>query len=577
MVNHLVLQMKNNRVVPRRLFVLGVDALTPNLVRRWAAEGHLPNFRRLISEGCFGKLRSTGEFSSPQAWPSFMTGVNPGKHGIFSFLQRIPGTYRFHHSTSQDIKAETIFSILSRHNRTVAALNFPCTYPAQPVNGIVVAGWLTPSLQAEGATYPPSLADQLKNRFGDYPFHADAKRHVIAGHNQRALTNLIDALEVKIKVGRYLCDQQPWDLFALAVVEIDAVQHYFWPYCDPRHPLYEQVDRSWCRHPVLKLYQQVDAALGKFMEEIDDHTILLVMSDHGGGILNQGRAYMRSFLRELGLLVVKRSTLTGSLVSSVRSGVCRLVEKTGHRWLPKGTKSWLLSNPLTRRWVENYCAKSFISPNDWSRTKAYSFYWETQPWVNLAGREPDGIVQPGQEYEQVRSYVIQMLSQAKDPATGQRAVDRVFRREELYHGPYIENFPDIAVWWNMNIPLSGLEVVDYTGTPIKAKKEIDMAGLYGGHSPEGVVSLWGPGINSGQTLEGARIEDLAPTILYLLGHPIPDDMDGMPLLRAMTEDATQRPVEYEEAGYQETQSTEEVYSEEDEVAVEQRLRDLGYI
>ncbi len=560
-----------------KVFVFGIDALTPSLVRQWAAEGHLSNFARLIAEGCFGKMRSTGEFSSPQAWPSFMTGVNPGKHGIFSFLQRIPGTYRFHHSTSQDIKAETIFSILSRHNRTVAALNFPCTYPAQPVNGIVVAGWLTPSLQADGATYPASIADQLQNCFGHYPFHADTKRHIIARHNQRALTNLIDALETKIKVGQYLYDQQSWDLFALAVVETDAVQHYFWPYCDPRHPLYEQVDRSWCENPVLVLYQQVDAALGKFMEKIDDQTILVVMSDHGGGILNQGRAYMRSFLQELGLLMVKRSTLTGSLIGSVRSRTRRFTEQIGHRWLPKGMKSSLLSNRLTRRWIENYYAKSFISQNDWSRTKAYSFYWETQPWVNLAGREPDGIVQPGEEYEQIRDYIIRMLSQAKDPATGQRAVERVFRREELYHGPYLENFPDIAVWWNRNIPLSGLVVVDDSGKVIKAKKEMDMAGLYGGHSPEGVVSLWGPGINSGQTLEGARIEDLAPTILYLLGHPVPDDMDGMPLLRAMTEDATQRPVEYEEASSQKPQTTEEVYSEEDEVAVKQRLRDLGYI
>ncbi len=560
-----------------KVFVFGIDALTPSLVRQWAGEGHLPNFARLIAEGCFGKLRSTGEFSSPQAWPSFMTGVKPGKHGIFSFLQRVPGSYQFHHTTSQDIKAETIFSILSRHKRTVAAINLPCTYPAQPVNGIVVAGWLTPSLQANGATYPPSLADQLQNHFGHYPFHADTKRHIIAGHNQQALTNLIDALQAKIQVGQYLYDQQSWDLFALAVVEIDAVQHYFWPYCDPRHPLYEQVDRSWCENPVLVLYQRVDAALGKVMQRIDDQTVLVVMSDHGGGILNQGRAYMRSFLQELGLLAVKRSTLTGSLPSSVRSRTRRLAEKIGHRWLPKGTKSWLLSNPLTRRWVENYWAKSFISQNDWSRTQAYPFYWETQPWVNLAGREPDGIVQPGQEYEQVRDYIIRMLSRAKDAATGQRAVDRVFRREELYHGPYLENFPDIAVWWNMNIPLSGLVVANDDGKVIEAKKEIDMAGLYGGHSPDGTVGLWGPGIHRGQTLEGAKIEDLAPTILYLLGHPVPDDMDGMPLLRAMTEDATQRPVEYEQASYQETQSTEEVYSEEDEVAVKQRLRDLGYI
>lgn len=560
-----------------KVFLLGIDALTPSLVRKWAAAGHLPNFARLIAEGCFGKLRSTGEFSSPQAWPSFMAGVNPGKHGIFSFLQRVPRTYQFHHSTSQDIKAETVFSILSRHNRKVAALNFPCTYPAQPINGIVIGGWLTPSLRAKSATYPASLAEQIRTRFGDYPFHADAKRHIIAGNNRRALTNLADGLQAKVKVGEYLYDQHPWDLFALAIVETDAVQHYFWPYCDPQHPLYDHVDRSWCQDPVLVLYQQVDAALGKFMQKIDDRTILILMSDHGGGILNQGRAYMRSLLEEAGLLVVNQPGSAGRLVSSARAWTRRCLEKTGRRWLPKAAKSSLLSNCLTRQWVENYYAKSFITQNDWSRTRAYSFYWETQPWVNVAGREPDGIVQPGEEYEQVRDYIIHILSQTKDLATGQPAVDQVFRREELYHGPYLEHFPDIAIWWNQDIPLSGLVIQDGHGRLIKAKKEIDMTGLYGGHSPDGTIGLWGPGIHRGQTLEGAKIEDLAPTILYLLGHPVLEHMDGEPLLRTMIEEITQRSVKHEGTSYQQAETEEEAYCEEDEEAVKQRLKDLGYI
>lgn len=556
-----------------KVFVLGIDGLTPSLVRKWAATGYLPNFARLIAEGCFGKLRSTGEFSSPQAWPSFMTGVNPGKHGIFSFLQRVPGTYRFHHSTSQDIKAETIFSILSRHNRKVAALNFPCTYPAQPVNGIVIGGWLTPSLQADGATYPAWLAEQIRTPRGDYPFHAEAKRHVIAGNNQQALANLVSAVRTKVSIAGHLYDQQPWDLFALAIVETDAAQHYFWPYCDPQHPLYDHVDRSWCQAPVQRLYQQVDAALGEFMRRIDERTVVLVMSDHGGAILNEGRAYMRSLLEQLGLLVVKGPGLRGRLLGGGR----QYLEKLGHRWLSKRAKSYLLSNPVARCWVENYFAKSFISQNDWSRTRAYCFYWETQPWVNLAGREPDGLVQPGEEYEQVRDYIIQILLRAQDPATGQPAVDKVFRREELYHGPYLENFPDIAIWWNCDVALSGLVVENEPGAVVEAKKEMDMTGLYGGHSPEGAIGLWGPGIHQGQTLHEAKIEDLAPTILYLLGHPVPEYMDGAPLLRAMTEEITQRPVKYEEGSYQMGTSEPEVYTDEEEEAVRQRLSDLGYI
>ena len=556
-----------------KVIVLGIDGLSPGLVRTWAQAGYLPNFARLIAEGCLGKLRSTGEFSSPQAWPSFMTGVNPGKHGVFSFLQRTPGTFQCHHTTSRDIKAETIFAILSRHRRTVAALNFPCTYPAQPVNGVVIGGWLTPGLHAAGATYPPELAAQIKSRFGAYPFHTDVKRHVIAGNYEQALVNLLDAVKRKAQVAEHLYGQQSWDLFALAIVETDAVQHYFWPYCDPRHPLYDQVDRSWCQDPVRRLYRQVDAVLGSFMNRVDGQTVLIVMSDHGGAILNEGRAYVRSFLEQAGLLVVKPHGWPGRL----HGAACRCLEKIGHQRLSKSAKSRLLANASVRRWVEDYFAKSFIARNDWSRTRVYSLYWETQPWVNVAGREPHGIVQPAKDYERVREYIVRLLSAAKDPATGQPAVEKVFRREELYHGPYLENFPDTAIWWNRNIPLSGLVVQNGQHVVIDAKKELDMTGLYGGHSPDGIVGLWGPGIHKGQTLQGAAIEDLAPTILHLCGVPILEEMDGRPLLRAMTRPLSHTPIRYQEGRYAEVTEDTAGYSQEDNPSMKQRLPDLDHI
>ncbi len=142
----------------------------------------------------------------------------------------------------------------------------------------------------------------------------------------------------------------------------------------------------------------------------------------------------------------------------------------------------------------------------------------------------------------------------------------------------MEDFPDLAIWWNTKVDLTGLVVRTEEGKVVTAKKEMDMTGLYGGHSPDGTIGLWGPGIHQGQTLEEARIEDLAPTILCLLGHPVPENMDGEPLLRAMTPEMACRLVIYQPTGDPGPQAPpRQVYTPDAEKALSQELRDLGYI
>lgn len=554
-----------------RVLVIGVDALSSVLVDRWVEAGHLPAFRRLREEGVWGALRSTGEFSSPQAWPSFMTGVNPGRHGIFSFLQHVPCTYDVEHVTSQNLQAPTIFRLLSNAGARVASLNLPCTYPLAPLNGVGVADWLCPSLRAPGATYPAGLAEEIRRDFGDYPFHVDIKRHARAGRYDRAVRNALAGLHVKQALAKRLYARGPWDLFVLAFVETDAIQHYFWHFSDPSDPRYARADRARWGEPVLAVYQAVDAILGEWLELMEEDTTLLVMSDHGGAIFNRGQTYMPAILEELGLLVAKHRA-GAQLFRPVRRGL-QSVGEALHGSLPKQLKMRLYNHPLTRRLVEQFFAQSLTANNDWSRTRAYSYYWDTAPWINLAGREPAGIVEPGAEYEAVRETIMEALRGAWDEATGEPAIERVYRREEVYAGPCLEYMPDLGIWWNRRLPLEGpLRLAN--GARL-TRQSMDVSGITGGHDPFGAVGLRGVGVDRDLALGDARIEDLAPTILALLGQTVPTHMDGAPLEPVGGRRLTVIAEESQEASL--FQPPAPVYSAGEEEIVEERLRNLGYL
>jgi predicted AlkP superfamily phosphohydrolase/phosphomutase len=532
-------------------------------------EGHLPNFRRVREEGQLGPLHSTGEFSSPQAWPSFMTGVNPGKHGIFSFVQHVPRTYDVENVTSRNLRVPTMFQMLSQAGARVAALNIPCTFPMAEINGVGISDWLCPSLSTPGATWPVELAADLQRRYHDYPFHVDIKRHARSGHYDRALHNCLEGIRVKAEVGRDIYAQGPWDLFVLAFVETDAIQHYFWHFSDPDHPLYASADRGRWGEPILEVYKALDAVLGEYLAKLDDETTLIIMSDHGGAIYNRGQTYMPALLRHLGLL--NRKHTGASQMRPLRARAVGIGEAL-HGCLPKQFKMKLYNSKFFGRMIERFFAESFTADNDWSRTQAYSYYWETAPWVNLAGREPQGVVTAG-EYEGVRQTIIDALESATDETTGEPAVERAFRREEVYSGPYLEYMPDVGIWWNRRIPLYGpLRVETVPG--IITEQAMDVRALQGGHDPLGTVACWGPGLTEPGLLAGAKIEDLAPTILALLGQGAPDYLDGRSLLPE-TLPATESLLA--EGPVPVGAFAEGPYNEQEEAVVTERLKNLGYM
>ncbi|MFQ6103513.1 MAG: alkaline phosphatase family protein [Candidatus Glassbacteria bacterium] len=264
----------------RRVVVLGFDGLSPQLLFPWTREGELPSFHQLMKTGSYGILNSTLPPSSAPAWTSCITGVGPGKHGIFSFIRLIGPVWEgasapklsFNSSMSND--AKTLWEIIGSVDRKSISINVPLTSPPCEINGIMIAGFPHPSKAP--LTYPESLEKEIPEYRPDVYGVA-----VQPGKEDEFLTDVYDICEKRERAALEFFDEEDWDLFFAVFTLTDRIQHYFWKYMDSDHPLYTE-DRGGVYHDEIKrAYQRADEILGRFISRLDDYTYLIVMSDHG--------------------------------------------------------------------------------------------------------------------------------------------------------------------------------------------------------------------------------------------------------------------------------------------------------
>jgi predicted AlkP superfamily phosphohydrolase/phosphomutase len=363
-----------------RLLIISLDGVPYSFLRAQLAAGRLPNVARLAREGDLRPAVSVQPPASSVAWTSFVTARNPGKHDVFGFIDRRPGTYELYIPTASDVKAQTIWEWLSRHDRRLACINVPVTYPPKPVKGVLVGDFLAPQL--EGATYPPELAPRLAAL--GYKLDVDPW---LAHHDMdRFLAELHAVLAGRQRAALALLREGPWDVFMLHIMETDRLNHFLW-----RH--FEEGQEPYASQ-FLELYQAVDAVVGEVVEAAGPPPTVLMLSDHGFCAARQA-VFVNSWLAEQGWLELECGGQRPQL---------------SH--LTAGTRAYAL---------------------DPAR-----FY------LHVRGREPRGTLAPGQEYEQVREELAAALLAWRDPATGAPIIKRVYRREELYRGLYFDHAPDLV-------------------------------------------------------------------------------------------------------------------------------------
>ena len=562
-----------------KFVVIGLDGATFRILDPLMTMGKLPNLARIMAGGSSGTLWSTIHPYSAQAWSSFMTGMNPGKHGVFDFIHHEEDGYGLKFVNAGDRKADTLWKILSRHGRRVGVVNVPLTYPPEPVNGFLIAGMDAPG-RGSHFVYPGGLLRELEETFGPYVIELSVRDYMRRGLEEKFIDDLRQMVSKQIQMVKHLMSSKQWDFFMFVCRATDQVQHWFWRYMDPDHPYHEKGSPR-LQNAIASIYEDLDKVLGDFEEAAGRDGHLLILSDHGQGPDGNKALYINSWLESKGYLTFKQERSTPGMGRIAgQETISRWVD-TLKRVLPRKVKDLLLDRvPWLRDRVETMMSFSDV---DFKTTMAYSEDVRGNLWINLKGRQPEGVVEP-EAYESVRDELIRLLEDLRDPETGDRITDRVFRREELYHGDMVSRAPDIIFTQPDNRYMymhrrSRVNKGSNAYVEILPPSDVKVWPT-ASHTLDGIFMLKGKGVIPGKSISGVNIIDLAPTILNLMGVPVPKDMDGAVIREAMTPDAVNQEVQQSVSPMKwqgETEIGQAAYSQDEEAHIRERLRDLGYI
>lgn len=549
------------------LLILGLDGATLDLVEPWAADGTLPHLARLLDQGAWGRLASTVPAATFPSWTSFMTGVNPGRHGVFDFTRRERGEYAVRFVNATYRKAPTIWRLLSDAGKRVSVLGLPGTYPPEPINGYMVSGFDTPVTTRADASFvhPPAFADEVAAA-GGFPFADFQEFSIGPGWHAAACRSLCDGIDRKVALAHRLLAREPWDCLMLLFGESDTAAHHFWGLHDDGSPRHDAAQAAALGDPLRTVYAALDAAVGRLLAAAPGASVLVV-SDHGFGGAGTTAVRLNRWLAQQGLLRFAPRAAASRWAGRLRAAALRLVPE---RWQ---ARCFRLAGGAVANRLESGVRFGGI---DWHGTTAFSEELNYFPsiWLNVQGRERCGTL-PLRDYAAQCAALRAALLDWRDPASGAPVVARVWQRDEIYRGPCVAMAPDLVLEWATPGGYSYIGVPSYGagGPAVEALDPADLggklAGMSGSHRPDGLFALRSPRVQPG-VVHGAHIADLAPTILALCDVAAPDDWDGRPLaaLRGAPPSAgVAAPWQQPEVDYGEAESAD----------LQRRLEQLGYL
>ncbi|MHA2611083.1 MAG: alkaline phosphatase family protein [bacterium JZ-2024 1] len=575
----------------RKIAVIGLDGAEYTLVERFIKEKKLPTLRKIQEKGFFCMLPSTIPPLTCVAWTAFLTGKNPAKTGIYDFYQVKREIARVYYPNASYIRAETLPEIFSREGRVVGLVNVPFTYPASAVKGFNLPGLGAPDQARLDYAYPPGLLKKIRDKTGrDYhplpePREFGPQYHIL-------WKDILQQLDHKRQFVPFLWEEFQPDFFCIVFSETDAVEHYYWKFMDSTHPLYDPEGAQKYGSAIEEVFQKVDSLIEEWLSLFGSDTNVFLLSDHGMGPFYLAPDYL-GYLSYRGLMHLKEG------VSDVRRvlpkffllyfiwRVSRNLVEWGKKNLP-----WTVRNFLNRVFPG---AKHFVSWNfsfldliDWGRSRVYF----ADPrnigylFINLKGREPFGIVEP-EEYERVCDFLIADLESLKVPGTDVPIVSKVYRRKEIYAGPFLEEMPDLIILWNLDA-LTYFNWKERNRTdvsevllrlfqplpviPMGGKRTIPYNAF---HTRRGIFLACGPDIQPDALVDNPKIVDIFPTLLALADIPIPSDVDGRILWEIFRDETKKRLApRYREP---EGKGMPSGYTPEQEERLKQHLRLLGYL
>lgn len=556
-----------------RVVLIALDGATLELLSPWFEQGHLPTLARLYREGAGGVLQSSVPWATPTAFASLATGTNPGRHGVYDFGRLIGRNLTsFVPTNGSDIRGPTVWKLLSDAGLRCGLVNVPMSYPAAEIDGFVIAGIPYPS-GSERICHPSGLLARLRERGWDLARNASDD---LGGSYASYREGLHDLVQARGEASIWLMQEFDPDLLVIHFLETDQVQHRFWQFMQGQ-PRYSRNGPH--THAIRELYAHVDEAIDEILRAAGGDTVLILMSDHGAGPTHH-QVWPNNWLIEHGYLALKQTSwvslkqwlyrmglspaaIREAAPEKLKLALLRFFERQKGRAIAQQLERD--SARVSRKGLFDRLTESLaidFPDVDWSRTGAFSTGTTAvgYVWLNVAGRQPRGIIEQGAEYTRTRQEIADAL-RAWQP------VGRVAFAEELWHGAALPRAPDLVVFWAD----PGIDA-RYFQTRISSPHLIKpVPNDYAGHRREGIYTLTGPGVR-GHTRVTADLLDLTPTLLWLFKQPVPTYMDGRVLTECFTLD---HPVRSTEIPY--AIEDEEDLSAEDEELLRDALRALGYL
>lgn len=540
--------------------VIGLDGGEWDVINPLMEKGKLPNLAKLIQAGVSGPLESVTPPVSPPAWNSIQTGTNPGKHGIFDF-STFDEDYNRKGINSSDRRATPFWEVMNDEGTTTGLFKVPFTYPPDAVEGFMVTGFPTPNSVDDFAT-PQTLVERV-GPVGD--LFEDGTLHQ-AGNYEAFKRNLIQVAERQTDIFiELLRDKNPE--FSMTVYDgSDRIQHFFWKYFDESHPRHDP-DSSLVG-AIEQYYATVDSGIGRLLNEIGDDCDVIVLSDHGFGPLSYD-IYIDEWLENEGFLS-RRSKVSPKKVAD---GVLATTIKAGWDAVKHANLDGEVKSIIPDSWFnfgENFQHQSHRDII-WKETEAFFTTLSGQAfYVNLENKFTDGTV-PRERYDEVVEEIRDTLLSIRNPQTGEELVEAVVRSDEEFEGWMLDTAPDLIV----------RTVPDCTMKGGRAESLLQPSTQYandrsGDHRTEGILIASGPSFQSG-TISEASVLDIAPTLLYLKGCPIPTAMDGSVLKGLFSSATIDKKKLRETEEYGRVKKGERRWNENEEAELEKRLKEMGYL
>jgi predicted AlkP superfamily phosphohydrolase/phosphomutase len=551
-----------------RLVILGLDGATWTVLEPMRQRGLMPNLDALLKTAAYGTLTSVIPPVTTAAWTTMMTGCNPHRHGVFDhrYFDAAAGRMKVNHSGR--IRVPTVWQLLSDAGRPVVCLNLPGLFPPPRLRGVIVAGMDAPHLEGALQAYP-EFGRQLRAEVPAYSLRYFWKR--VPETLEELTTNArltVESFRGRAE-GGLLADREvpDWSVLMVQFQNLDPFQHRAWRYLNVDETGIDQPDWNAAAAEVIR---GLDAAIGLLCELADRQgAAVMAVSDHGFGPC-LGRVDVNRILVDAGV-----AQLPGT-VGNLRRRIAQARDRL-RVWRAKR------SDPTARSASFDQSISSQF-PFDWKRTLAFAPHQDTAAmiYVNSAARQ--GLTRhtaplfTARQIEDACRSAAQALADARHPETGRPLFPQILSLAEAYQlDPAREGYPDLIAlpdepyWVRTRFSRSNSSWL--TPDP----------NLPGTHRPEGIVAMAGCGMTPGRSIQ-ARLIDATPTILSLLGLPIPEQIEGRPITGESMAPTTSSRKDFLPIRIDSPQENLEgphrrafEYTDEEQAILEQRLSDLGYL